>query len=87
MWGKFYMKSIINRLCRLENASAPAERERTAVEAILERRRRRLGDDYKPTEYPPGWFDNCRDIGERTIRARQRHMTRSANEAKSELLA
>lgn len=35
------MKAIFNRLRRLENATAPAERERAAVDAILNRRRTR----------------------------------------------
>ena len=35
------MGAIMNRLCRLENATAPAGRERAAVETILAARRRR----------------------------------------------
>jgi hypothetical protein len=81
------MKAIFTRLHRLENAAAPAERERAAVDAILEARRLRLGDNYKPTVYPPGWFDNCRGIGEQILRSRQFHMMQLAKEAKSELLA
>ena len=47
------MKAIIHRLRRLENVSAPVERELAAAAAILEARRRRLGSDYKPTTFPP----------------------------------
>ena len=64
------MKTIINRLRRLETAVAPREEERAAAEAILENRRRRLGADYKPIECPPGWFDGCRDAADEIIRAR-----------------
>lgn len=51
-------------------ASAPAEWEGAALNAILEARRRRLGDDFRLPVYPPGWFDNCRDSAERILRAR-----------------
>jgi len=47
------MKAIISRLRRLENAAAPAERERAAVETILAARRRRLGASYNPPSFPP----------------------------------
>jgi hypothetical protein len=65
------MKAIFTRLHRLENAAAPAERERAAVEAILENRRRRLGSDYEPIEYPPDWFAGCRSTADHILRARQ----------------
>jgi hypothetical protein len=68
------MRAIINRLRRLESAAAPVERERAAVEAILEARRRRLGADYKPITIPPEVFDGCRGLGERIIRARRLYM-------------
>jgi len=65
------MKAIINRLRRLENANAPAERERAAVEAILEARRRRLGPDYvEPTPFPPERFAGCRTMADRIVRSR-----------------
>jgi hypothetical protein len=66
------MKAIVNRLRRLENAAAPAERERAAAEAILEARRQRLGADYvEPIPYPPDWFAGCRTQADTIIRARQ----------------
>jgi hypothetical protein len=76
------MKAIILRLRRLENAAAPAERERAAVEVILENRRRRLGSDYKPIEYPPDWFAGCRSAADRILRARQFMMEQPANGAR-----
>jgi hypothetical protein len=54
------MRALVNRLHRLENAVAPAERERAAAEAILEARRRRLGSDYEPVSFPPERFAGCR---------------------------
>jgi hypothetical protein len=57
------MKAIFNRLRRLENAVAPAERERAAAEAILEARRRRLEADYEPITFPPDWFAGYRHPG------------------------
>jgi hypothetical protein len=73
------MKAIFNRLRRLENAAAPAERERAAVEAILENRRR-LGADYEPIDFPPGWFAQCRSTADRILRARQFRMEQRGNE-------
>jgi len=70
------MKAILNRLRRLENANAPADRELAAVEAILEARRRRLGPDYEPVAFPPGSFDGCRTMAERIVRARMLLMER-----------
>jgi hypothetical protein len=65
------MKAIISRLRRLENAAAPAECERTAVETILAARRRRLGASYEPTSFPPESFASCRMVADRILRARQ----------------
>jgi hypothetical protein len=65
------MKAIFNRLRRLENAVAPAERERAAAEAILEARRRRLEADYEPITFPPDWFAGYRTLADRINRARQ----------------
>jgi hypothetical protein len=65
------MKAIINRLRRLENATAPAERERAAADAIIAGRRRRLGADYQPTVFPPDWFAGCRGTADHILRARQ----------------
>jgi hypothetical protein len=65
------MKAIANRFRRLQNANAPADPERAAVDAILEARRRRLGPHYvEPTPLPPGSFDGCRTMAERIVRAR-----------------
>jgi len=64
------MKTLFNRIRRLENASAPAEREQ-AAEAILEARRRRLGADYEPVAFPPESYSGCRSIADRILRARQ----------------
>ena len=65
------MKAIINRLRRLENATAPAERERAAADAIIAARRRRLGADYEPTMFPEDWFAGCRGTADHILRARQ----------------
>jgi hypothetical protein len=65
------MKAIIRRLRRLENAAAPAERERAAVETILAARRRRLGASYEPPSFPPESFAGCRTVADRILRARQ----------------
>ena len=71
------MRAIVNRLRRLENASAPAERERAAVEAILEARRRRLGADYVPMTFPPESYAGCRTVADRILRQRQLSMART----------
>jgi hypothetical protein len=42
------MQAIFNRLKRLENAIAPAERERAAAAKIQGAMQRRLGADYQP---------------------------------------
>lgn len=76
------MKAIITRLRRLENASAPAERERAAVKAILEARRRRLCSDYEPIEYPPDWFAKCRGDADHILRARRFTMEPKAKGAR-----
>ena len=47
------MRAIISRIRRLETAAVPAERERAAVEAINEARRRHLDSNYKPSERTP----------------------------------
>ncbi len=38
----------------------------------------RQGVDYKPIEYPPGWFADCRAIGEHILRARRFHVEQRA---------
>jgi hypothetical protein len=68
------MKAISNRLRRLENAAAPAERERAAVETIVEARCARLGADYEPLKFPPGWFAGSRSMADHILRARQLHV-------------
>ena len=65
------MRAIINRLRRPENAAVPAERERSAAEAILEARRRRLGPDYEEVKIPPEIYKGCRDVAERINRVRR----------------
>jgi hypothetical protein len=77
------MKAIHSRLRRLENAAAPAERERAAAEAIIENRRRRLGSAYEPIEYPPDWFAGCSGAADHIRRARQFRLEQQANETKS----
>ena len=58
------MKAIINRLRRLENANAPADRAWALLEAILDARRRRLGPDYvEPTPSPARMFDDLGPVG------------------------
>jgi hypothetical protein len=79
------MKAIFHRLRRLENAAAPAERERTAVEAILEARRRRLGADDEPIVYPPDWFIGCHGDADHINRAYEFLRKRPTDELKSEL--
>jgi hypothetical protein len=76
------MKAIFNRSRRLENAAAPVERERAAVEGTLEDRRRRLDADYKPIEFPPDWFAGCRSTAERVLRPRQFGVEQRANGAR-----
>ena len=66
------MRTVINRLRRLENAAAPAERERAAAEAILDARRRRLGADY----VDPGSFAGCRTRADYIVRTRELIMVR-----------
>jgi hypothetical protein len=65
------MKAIISRLRRLENAAAPAERERAAVEAIMAARRRRMGASYEPPSFPLESFAGCRTVADRILHARQ----------------
>ena len=74
------MRTIINRLRRLENVAAPAERARTAAQAIMDARRRRLGADYKPTGLSPEIYAGCRTSAERINRARELLMARKAME-------
>jgi hypothetical protein len=69
-WIDLCMKAIINRLRRLETATAPHERERAAAEAIIEARRRRLGADYEPMVFPEDWFAGCRGTADQILRAR-----------------
>jgi hypothetical protein len=64
------VKAIFGRLRRLENAAAPAEREREAVNAILEARKSRLGPDYRPSTLSPHSFDACETIADEILRAR-----------------
>ena len=53
------MKAIVNRLRRLEIATAPNERACAAAEAIRTARRKRLGADYQEIVYPPGSYEGC----------------------------
>jgi hypothetical protein len=71
------MRAIISRIRRLENAAAPAQRERAAVEAILEARRRRLGAGYEPLSFPPETYAGCRTSADRILRTRQLVMARA----------
>lgn len=61
-----YMKAIVNRLRRLENAAAPAKRERAAAEAILEKMRR-LGYD-EPKMFPSESYEGCRTVADFILR-------------------
>jgi hypothetical protein len=71
------MRTIVNRLRRLEKAAAPAEREQAAAEAIMEARRRRLGADYvDPPPFPPGSFAGCRTSADYIVRTRELIMVR-----------
>jgi hypothetical protein len=65
------MKAILKRLRRLETVAIPDEKERAAVEAILEARRLRLGSDYEPIAFPRNSFVGCRTIADRILRARK----------------
>jgi hypothetical protein len=71
-WRK--RKVIFNRLRRLEDAVAPAERHRAADQEILKARRLRLEADYKPIDFPPGWFTECGSTADHILRARQFRM-------------
>jgi hypothetical protein len=73
------MKAIFNRLRRLENTAAPAERGGAAAQIILENYRRRVGPDYEPPEFPADWFAGCRSTAERILRARQFRGEQGAN--------
>ena len=75
------MRAIINRLRRLENATAPGEREQAMVEAILAARRRRLGASYEPLTFPPESYAGCRTVADHILRARKLRMERQAAEA------
>ena len=79
------MKAIINRLRRLENATAPAEREGAAVEAILAAGRRRLGASYEPLSFPPESYAGCRTVADHILRTRKLRMEHPA--AKQEVSA
>jgi hypothetical protein len=82
------MKAIINRVRRLENAAAPAERECKIAQAIRDARRRRLGADYvEPIPFPPEIYAGCRTMGERIIRARQFRMEQGAADSKRGIAA
>ena len=70
------MKAILKRLRRLETVTIPDEKERAAVEAILEARRQRLGADCEPIAFPPNSFAGCRTIADRILRARKLQMDR-----------
>ena len=70
------MRAIINRLRRLENATAPAGRERAAVEAILAARRRRLRASYEPLSFPPESYAGCCTVADRILRTRKLTMER-----------
>ena len=60
------MKAIFGRLSRLENAAAPAARERAAAATILENMRR-LGYDDPPT-FPPESLEGCHTCADRINR-------------------
>jgi hypothetical protein len=71
------MRTIINRIRRLENAVAPDERAQAMAEAIQAARRRRLGADYvEPISFPPESYAGCRTIADRILRTRQLLMER-----------
>jgi hypothetical protein len=70
------MKAILKRVCRLETVAVPDEKERAAVEAILDARRQRLSTDYEPVAFPPNSFAGCRTIADRILRARKLQMDR-----------
>ena len=78
------MKNISERIRRLEDAVTPVEDERARAmfESMLEARRRRLGADYKPPEFPPESYTGCRTLVDFMIRTRhlmlQRERTPSA---------
>jgi hypothetical protein len=65
------MKTIINRLRRLEHVVAPDERAQASAEAIQEARRRRLGADYDFTNFPPESYAGCRTASEHIQRTRE----------------
>ncbi len=78
------MKAILKRLRRLETVAAPDEKERAAVEAILEARRQRLGANYEPFYYPPNRFEGCRTIADHILRARKLRMDAECTETAEE---
>jgi hypothetical protein len=81
------MKAIFHRLRRLENTTAPAQRERTAAEAIMAARRRRLGPDYEPVRFPPESYAGCRSTVERILRARELRMEQGVADSKRGIAA
>jgi hypothetical protein len=78
------MKTMLNRVRRLEEVAAPAERERAAVEAILEARRRRLGADCESMTFRPGSFAGCKTIADRILQTRRLRMEREKTEAQGQ---
>ena len=66
----------MNRLRRLENTTAPVERERAMVEAILAARRRRLGASYEPLSFPPEGYAGCSTVADRILRTRKLRVER-----------
>jgi len=63
------MKANVSRLRQLENAAAPAQRERAAAAAILENMRR-LGYN-EPIRFPPESYEGCRTCADRMLRSYQ----------------
>lgn len=69
------MKAIHHRLRRLETRVHRVHRVEqgpSVADRILERRKRRLGPDYRPSpEFPAECYEGCKTIADRMIRTRQ----------------
>jgi hypothetical protein len=61
------MRAIMNRLRRLEDATAPVEWERAIVEAILTARRRRLGASCEPLSFPIESYAGCSIVAQHLL--------------------
>ncbi len=76
------MRSMLNRIRRLEAARMPEERERAAVEAIREwimaKREGRNGPAF--ADLPPLPVSPARELGEAIVQARVRLMNRERAE-------